>query len=282
MSIIDNVKKKLTSNTDEDDYYYDDENPQDYDEDYDDYQDTHTNNVGEHFLEYEPESFTNININPKKKPKVARSSSERSRGTDFGSLRVGSNTTNNFDPEPTFLDQNDRYSDNMHSRSTSRVASQSASNRISRNNYDSAGADSSNRNAAESRHTNSYPSNTRSSNSNDAFTTDPNSMSGVLYATKPTSRATSQSSSIKIIRPSRYEDVEGIASAFKSGNTVAIVLPRNSIELSKRILDFSFGVACALDGSVDKLGVRTYVLSKKHTSLTEKDLEYLKLRGAID
>ena len=52
---------------------------------------------------------------------------------------------------------------------------------------------------------------------------------------------------VTIVKPESYDDAERIAKVLKSGD-VAVVSLRNTPEaLGKRILDFSFGVACAFE-----------------------------------
>lgn len=89
------------------------------------------------------------------------------------------------------------------------------------------------------------------------------------------------SSRIEIVRPSAYADVEKIASSFKAGKTVAIVLSATTADLSKRVLDFSFGVASALNGTVEKEGSKTFIISKMNRELSDEDRSYLREQGAI-
>jgi cell division inhibitor SepF len=47
----------------------------------------------------------------------------------------------------------------------------------------------------------------------------------------------------------------------KQGTIVVLDLRTTRPELAKRILDFSFGVACALEGQVDRHVDRVYIFS---------------------
>ena len=89
------------------------------------------------------------------------------------------------------------------------------------------------------------------------------------------------SSRIEIVRPSIYSDVEKIASSFKAGKTVAIVFNSTPADLAKRVLDFSFGVASALNGTVEKEGIKTFIISKGMRDLSEDERKYLRDQGAI-
>lgn len=89
------------------------------------------------------------------------------------------------------------------------------------------------------------------------------------------------SSRIEIVRPNVYADVEKIASSFKAGKTVVIVFMTTPADLAKRVLDFSFGVASALNGTVDKEGSKTFIISKGNRDLSEDERKYLRDKGAI-
>ncbi len=67
---------------------------------------------------------------------------------------------------------------------------------------------------------------------------------------------------IMVIKPVTYEDVEGIANVVRSGAIVALVLRITSDALAKRVLDFSFGVASALDARVECVANKIFVVMK--------------------
>ena len=68
--------------------------------------------------------------------------------------------------------------------------------------------------------------------------------------------------SVVVIKPVTYEDVEGIASAVRAGEIVALVLRITNDSLSKRVLDFSFGVASALDARVECITDKVFVVMR--------------------
>ena len=67
---------------------------------------------------------------------------------------------------------------------------------------------------------------------------------------------------LSIIRPVKYQDVEGIASALKAGSVAVLVLRVTNDTLAKRVLDFSFGVASALDARVDCVAEKVFVVAR--------------------
>ncbi|MDR1083171.1 MAG: cell division protein SepF [Coriobacteriales bacterium] len=67
---------------------------------------------------------------------------------------------------------------------------------------------------------------------------------------------------IEHIRPMSYGDAEQVALELKKGVVVVLDLRTTRPELAKRILDFSFGVASALEGQVDRHLDRVYAFSR--------------------
>ncbi|MDR3037053.1 MAG: cell division protein SepF [Coriobacteriales bacterium] len=75
---------------------------------------------------------------------------------------------------------------------------------------------------------------------------------------------------IEHIRPATYADAEQVATELRKGVIVVVDLRTTRPELAKRILDFSFGVASALEGQVDRHIDRVYVFTRSEP-LTEEE-----------
>jgi cell division inhibitor SepF len=75
---------------------------------------------------------------------------------------------------------------------------------------------------------------------------------------------------IEQIRPVTYADAEQVAQELRKGVVVVLDLRLARPELAKRILDFSFGVASALEGQVDRHIDRVYIFSR-NGSLTDEE-----------
>ncbi len=88
-------------------------------------------------------------------------------------------------------------------------------------------------------------------------------------------------SHLEIIKPVAYADVEKIANAAKSGKSTVLVVEETKPALAKRILDFSFGVASALNLNVDKAAERVFIISKGSEMLTSEEREYLNKQGVL-
>ena len=84
------------------------------------------------------------------------------------------------------------------------------------------------------------------------------------------------SRAISVLKPASYGEVERVAKILKAGDVVVLALRNTPDNLSKRILDFSFGVSSALDASVDCVADKVFVISRG-AALT--DAERMSLRG---
>lgn len=86
---------------------------------------------------------------------------------------------------------------------------------------------------------------------------------------------------LEIVRPKIYADVEKIANAAKAGKSVVLDVADTKPALAKRILDFSFGVASALNQNVDKAADRVFVISKGSKMLNEEERKFLVKKGVL-
>ena len=65
----------------------------------------------------------------------------------------------------------------------------------------------------------------------------------------------------------------------RSNQPVVLSFKNLKIEVAKRILDFSFGLACGIDGSVEELGDRVFVVLPQGVELSETDRAKLTREG---
>ena len=88
------------------------------------------------------------------------------------------------------------------------------------------------------------------------------------------------SRSTVVVKPQSYADVEGVAKVVRGGNVVVLNLRSAQESLSKRLLDFSFGVASALDARVDCVADKVFVICAGE-GLTQAELQGLRNQGAF-
>lgn len=85
---------------------------------------------------------------------------------------------------------------------------------------------------------------------------------------------------VVVLRPNDYNDVESVARTLKSGDAVILSLKLTPDSLSKRILDFSFGVASALDANVECIDDKVFSITRG-TGLAEAELNTLRAQGVV-
>jgi cell division inhibitor SepF len=94
------------------------------------------------------------------------------------------------------------------------------------------------------------------------------------------SRVSSSSRNIKIIAPVAFNDVESVSMALKVANPVVLNLVATPDALAKRVLDFSFGVASALDAKVDCIGNKVFAITR-FSELSESERSWLQSQGIL-
>ena len=85
---------------------------------------------------------------------------------------------------------------------------------------------------------------------------------------------------LEVTRPKAYGDVEGIARTVRNGNIAILCLTSTPGDLSKRLLDFSFGVASALSAHVECIGNKVFALYLGD-ALSNREMQILKEQGVL-
>ena len=84
-----------------------------------------------------------------------------------------------------------------------------------------------------------------------------------------------------VLRPTAYDDVQSVVRRVRTNQPVIIILTATAIDTARRILDFCFGFTCGIDGSVEELSERIFVVLPQGASISEKDIERLVADGEI-
>ena len=67
----------------------------------------------------------------------------------------------------------------------------------------------------------------------------------------------------------------------RTNQPVVLCFKNLKIETAKRVLDFCFGLACGVDGSVEELGDRVFVVLPQGITLTDSDMAKLRQEGVF-
>ena len=85
-----------------------------------------------------------------------------------------------------------------------------------------------------------------------------------------------------ILRPESYDDVETVVRRVRTKQPVALVFVGVRTEIAKRVLDFCFGLSCGVNGTVDELGDRVFVVLPEGIELSQQDIDKLVQDGTIE
>lgn len=84
-----------------------------------------------------------------------------------------------------------------------------------------------------------------------------------------------------VLKPTSYDDVQTVVRRVRTNQPVVLSFKNLNIDIAKRILDFSFGLSCGVDGSVEELGDRVFVVLPQGVQLTEQDKRKLRAEGLL-
>lgn len=88
------------------------------------------------------------------------------------------------------------------------------------------------------------------------------------------------SRSLSVLKPVSYGEVEHVAKILKAGDVAVIALRNTPDQLSKRILDFSFGVSSALDASVECVADKVFAITRG-AALSDAERQALRNQGVL-
>lgn len=82
-----------------------------------------------------------------------------------------------------------------------------------------------------------------------------------------------------IVEPKSYGEAQSIGDKFKQGTPVILNLTMAQPELAKRLLDFASGLTYGLDGGLQKVSDRVFMLSPHNVEVTDADRRRLRDTG---
>ncbi|MBQ7715536.1 MAG: cell division protein SepF [Clostridia bacterium] len=77
---------------------------------------------------------------------------------------------------------------------------------------------------------------------------------------------------MKVLKPKTFESVPQIADHLLSKRTVVLNLEDADADTSRRIIDFLFGVAYSINGSLKKIATKAYVITPNNVDVGEEKL----------
>ena len=90
---------------------------------------------------------------------------------------------------------------------------------------------------------------------------------------------TPPSARVHIIGPKNFNDAQLIADKFKSNVPVIINLQNSDIELSKRLIDFGSGLTYGLNGGMQRVAEKVFLITPSNVEVSAEEKRRLRERG---
>ncbi len=84
---------------------------------------------------------------------------------------------------------------------------------------------------------------------------------------------------VHLVTPASFNDAQEIADAFKTQTPVILNLQTTDAELSKRLIDFASGLTYALDGGMQKIADKTFMLTPRNVEVSAEERARLVEKG---
>lgn len=84
---------------------------------------------------------------------------------------------------------------------------------------------------------------------------------------------------VHIVEPSSFNECQQIADKFKANIPVIINLQRSDGDLSKRLVDFASGLTYGLDGGMQKIADRVFLLTPTNVEVSAEERRRLQEKG---
>lgn len=106
------------------------------------------------------------------------------------------------------------------------------------------------------------------------------SSSGRGAAVRPLPTAVEQPQvRVHLVTPKNFNDAQIIADKFKSDIPVIINLQSSETELAKRLIDFASGLTYALDGGMQRVADKVFLLTPKNVEVSAEERQRLLEKG---
>ena len=96
---------------------------------------------------------------------------------------------------------------------------------------------------------------------------------------RPLEAVASASVRVHLVVPRSFNDAQSIADKFKESVPVIVNLQRTDTELSKRLIDFSSGLTYALNGSMQRVADKVFLLTPRNVEVSAEERARLIDRG---
>ena len=84
---------------------------------------------------------------------------------------------------------------------------------------------------------------------------------------------------VHLVEPKNFNDAQLIADKFKGDIPVILNLQRSDNELSKRLIDFSSGLTYALEGGIERVADKVFLLTPRNVEVSAEEKQRLIEKG---
>jgi cell division inhibitor SepF len=102
-----------------------------------------------------------------------------------------------------------------------------------------------------------------------------------LRSVEPASAAAAASVRVHLVVPRSFNDAQQIADKFKEGIPVILNLQSSDPELSKRLIDFASGLTYALNGGMQRVADKVFLLTPRNVEVSAEERARLLERGGF-
>lgn len=86
-------------------------------------------------------------------------------------------------------------------------------------------------------------------------------------------------SRVHVVEPHGFNDAQEVGDRLKAGQPVIINIQGLSRDLQRRLIDFSSGLAYAVEGSMSRVAEQVFLLAPANVEVSEEEKERLQARG---
>jgi cell division inhibitor SepF len=86
---------------------------------------------------------------------------------------------------------------------------------------------------------------------------------------------------VHLVLPRSFNDAQQLANAFKDGVPVILNLQGCDTELSKRLIDFASGLTYALDGGMQRVADKVFLLTPRNVEVSAEERARMLERGGF-
>ena len=84
---------------------------------------------------------------------------------------------------------------------------------------------------------------------------------------------------VHLVNPHSFNDAQEVADRFKQDVPVILNLQTTDSELAKRLIDFASGLTYALDGGMQKVAEKTFMLTPRNVEVSAEQTAQLVEKG---